>query len=76
MGYDYQSLVSEMRDGLNIVKRDVAQVNAKVNSGGGDCPTTNCLTTTIFLLFVAIQMVILLAYSMYRSVFALHSLFA
>ncbi|XP_017884297.2 protein ERGIC-53-like, partial [Ceratina calcarata] len=66
MGYDYQSLISEMRDGLNTVKRDIGQMNSKGNVKS-DCPTTNCLTTTMFLLFVAIQMIILLAYSMYRD---------
>ncbi|XP_012343117.1 LOW QUALITY PROTEIN: protein ERGIC-53 [Apis florea] len=67
MGYDYHSLISEMRDGLNTLKRDITQLNTKINSGGTDCPTTNCLTTTMFLLFVAIQMIILLAYSTYRD---------
>ncbi|XP_014474951.1 PREDICTED: protein ERGIC-53 isoform X2 [Dinoponera quadriceps] len=62
MGYDYQSLISEMRDGLNTLKRDIRQTNT-----GNDCPTTNCLTTTMFLLFVGIQMIILLAYSLYRD---------
>lgn len=66
MGYDYHSLVSEMRDGLNALKRDISQINTKINEGS-DCPTMNCLTTTMFLLFVAIQMIILLAYSMYRD---------
>ncbi|XP_071867875.1 lectin, mannose binding protein ergic53 [Bombus fervidus] len=67
MGYDYHSLISEMRDGLNTLKRDITQINTKVSNGGTDCPTTNCLTTTMFLLFVAVQMIILLAYSMYRD---------
>lgn len=62
MGYDYQSLISEMRDGLNTLKKDIRQSNA----GGADCPTVNCLTTTMFLLFIAIQMIILLGYSLYR----------
>ncbi|CAL7950199.1 unnamed protein product [Xylocopa violacea] len=65
MGYDYHSLISEMRDGLNTLKRDIGQMNTKANCG--DCPTTNCLTTTMFLLFVALQMIILLVYSMYRD---------
>lgn len=65
MGYDYQSLISEMRDGLNVLKRDMAQTSAKLTAP--DCPSTNCLTTTMFLLFVAIQMIILLAYSVYRD---------
>lgn len=58
MGYDYQSLVSEMRDGLNSLKRDVKA------TGSGECPT--CLSTTMFLLFIGIQMIILLVYSLYR----------
>lgn len=58
MGYDYQTFMTEMRDGLNTLKKDV-----KI-TGNADCP--NCLTTTIFLLFVAIQMIILLVYSLYR----------
>ncbi|XP_076230103.1 lectin, mannose binding protein ergic53 isoform X1 [Nomia melanderi] len=64
MGYNYDSIISEIRDGLNTLKKEIGQVNSK---GCSDCPTTNCLTTTMFLLFVAIQMVILLAYSMYRD---------
>ena len=67
MGYDSQSLISEMRDGLNALKRDIGQMGAKLNSGTVDCPTTNCLTTTMFLMFVGVQMIILLAYSMYRD---------
>lgn len=64
MGYDYQSVISEMRDGLNTLKRDMRQSNTE--NGNAGCPTVNCLTTTIFLLFVGIQMIILLAYSLYR----------
>ena len=67
MGYDSQSLISEMRDGLNALKRDIGQMGAKLNTGTVDCPTTNCLTTTMFLMFVGVQMIILLAYSMYRD---------
>ncbi|XP_076635310.1 lectin, mannose binding protein ergic53 [Colletes latitarsis] len=67
MGYDYHSLISEMQDGINTLKREIGQANTKLNSGSIDCPTTNCLTTTMFLLFVAVQMIILFAYSMYRD---------
>ena len=67
MGYDSQSLISEMRDGLNALKRDIGQMGAKLNTGTVDCPTTNCLTTTMFLMFVGVQMIILLAYSVYRD---------
>ncbi|XP_043281127.1 protein ERGIC-53 [Venturia canescens] len=67
IGYDYQSLISEMRDGLNTLKRDVTQTNAKLGSQTGDCPNGNCLTTTMFLVFLAIQMVILLGYNIYKD---------
>lgn len=56
-----------MRDGLNTLKRDVAQTNAKLGSQAGDCPSGNCLTTTMFLVFLAIQMVVLLGYNIYKD---------
>jgi len=58
MGYDYQSFMSEVRDAINTLKKDVK------NMGSADCP--NCLTTTMFLLFIGLQMIILLVYSLYR----------
>lgn len=58
MGYDYQTFMTEMRDGLNTLKKDVK------TTGTPECP--NCLTTGMFLLFVAVQMIILLVYSLYR----------
>lgn len=72
IGYDYQSLISEMRDGLNTIKRDIAQTNVKLGVGNqagqiGDCPNGNCLTTTMFLVFLAIQMAILLGYNIYKD---------
>ncbi|XP_044004595.1 protein ERGIC-53 [Aphidius gifuensis] len=66
MGYDYQSLISEMRDGLNQIKRDVSH-NNKAGGNVADCPTGNCLTTTMFLIFLAMQMVILLGYNIYKD---------
>lgn len=69
IGYDYQSLISEMRDGLNQVKRDVAQAYGKINSAGPTvaCPTGNCLTTSMFIVFLIIQMIILIGYNLYRD---------
>lgn len=73
VGYDMTSLVNELRDGINTVKRDVAAASAKlgnVSPGGqigGGCPT--CLTTTTFLVFAAVQLIILFAYFIYRLVF-------
>ncbi|KAL0117531.1 hypothetical protein PUN28_010387 [Cardiocondyla obscurior] len=59
MGYDYQAFMTEVRDGLNSLKKDVK------TTGSADCP--NCLTTSMFLLFMAVQMIILLVYSLYRD---------
>ena len=72
IGYDYQTLVAEMRDGLNSIKRDMAQTNAKLGTASqagqiSDCPTGNCLTTTMFLVFLAIQMIMLLGYNFYKD---------
>ncbi|XP_012257383.2 protein ERGIC-53 [Athalia rosae] len=67
MGYDYQSLISEMRDGLNTVKRDIEQTHVKLDMGNKDCRTGNCLSTTLFFIFFAVQLVILLGYNIYRD---------
>jgi len=70
MGYDMASLISEMRDGLNTVKRDVAAASQRLGSGGGPaggCPApTACLSTTIFLVFAALQIAVMLGYSLWR----------
>lgn len=65
IGYDYQSLISEIRESLNVLKRDVNQLNTK-GSSSMECPNPNCLTSTMFLLFMAVQMIILFGYSLYR----------
>ncbi|KAI4502645.1 hypothetical protein M0802_002557 [Mischocyttarus mexicanus] len=62
MGYDYQAVIVEMRDKFNVLSKDIAQTNSKL----GNCPS-NCLTTMMFLVFVAIQMILLLSYSLYRD---------
>lgn len=67
MGYDMASLVSEMRDGLNTVKRDVAAASQRLGGAPGSCPPqTGCLSTTIFLVFAALQLAVILGYSLWR----------
>lgn len=61
MGYDFQSFAAEVRDGLNTLKKD-----AKITSSS-DTQCSSCLTTPIFLMFIAIQMIILFVYSIYRD---------
>ncbi|XP_018331685.1 protein ERGIC-53 isoform X2 [Agrilus planipennis] len=63
MGYDMQSLVAEMRDGLNHVKQNVAQFAAQ--RPGGTCPS--CVSVTTLLIIAVIQLAIYLGYSIYRD---------
>jgi mannose-binding lectin 1 len=70
MGYDMASLINEMRDGLNTVKRDVAAASQRLGGGGGPpdgCPPpTACLSTTIFLMCAALQLAVVIGYSVWR----------
>lgn len=68
-GYDVQSLMSEMRDGMNQVKAGVAAVGSRINAqpqGQIGCPTTNCLGLTSFLIAIAVQLGLMLAYSLFK----------
>ncbi|PNF41175.1 hypothetical protein B7P43_G01436 [Cryptotermes secundus] len=71
VGYDMASLVSEMRDGLNTVKRDVAAASQRLGGGngspGGCPPRTTCLSTTYFLVFGALQVAIIVGYSLWKD---------
>jgi mannose-binding lectin 1 len=70
VGYDMASVINEMRDGLNVVKRDVAAASQRLVSGSGTpagCPQqVACVSTTVFLIFVVVQLVIILGYSVWR----------
>lgn len=65
IGYDTQSLISEMRDGLNHVKQNFAQVTQKLGSTQG-CPSISCVSVTTMLIVAAVQLAIILCYNMYR----------
>jgi mannose-binding lectin 1 len=68
-GYDMHGLVSEMRDGMNQVKLQLQTVQSRVNQPQAQtgCPTTNCLGLTPFLIAIAVHLVIILGYSMYKE---------
>lgn len=68
-GYDMQSLISEMRDGLNQVKQGVQGVQARVNQPQplNGCPTIKCVGLTPFLITIAVQLVITLGYLIYKD---------
>lgn len=64
VGYDTQSLISEMRDGLNHVKQNYAQVIQKL-AEKQPC-STNCVSLLTVIIVVTVQMVLLLGYFFYR----------
>uniref|UniRef100_U5EV65 Putative mannose lectin ergic-53 involved in glycoprotein traffic n=1 Tax=Corethrella appendiculata TaxID=1370023 RepID=U5EV65_9DIPT len=70
-GYDVQSLMQEMRDGMNQVKNSVSLVGQKLSQPQTlpniQCPTQNCLTVTSFLIGIAVHLLIVLGYSLYRD---------
>ncbi|KAG5891661.1 hypothetical protein JTB14_020079 [Gonioctena quinquepunctata] len=66
IGYDTQSLVSEMRDGLNHVKQSLVQM-AGQRSGQPDCSNIRCPSVTVILLIAVGQLAITLAYLIYRD---------
>lgn len=66
-GYDYQQLVSEMRDGLNQVRQGIASIG---RTGGPQaqavtgCPS--CVSVTTVLVITAVQLILMLAYSLFK----------
>ncbi|XP_075218847.1 lectin, mannose binding protein ergic53 [Lycorma delicatula] len=68
VGYDMSSLVNEVREGLNNIKRDVAATAQKLTgSSGGDCPNINCVSTTILIVIAVLQVAVILIYNIYKE---------
>ena len=61
----------EIRDSINHVKRDMANQYAGGKGGQAQakvsCPEVSCTSTTVLLAALAAQLVILMAYLMYRD---------
>ena len=61
-----------MKESLNLVRRDMATANQRLAQGQPQvqCPevtgASNCVSTTVFMVLLAIQMIILISYLMYR----------
>lgn len=69
LGYDNSALLRELQDGFGAVRRDVSFAVQKMNTmQQGSCPNVSCLTTTVFIAFAVIQILILVGYFMYRLV--------
>lgn len=68
-GYDMHSLISEMRDGLNTVKQGVQGVQARINQPQplNGCPTVKCVGLTPFLIAIAVQLLIIMGYNIYKD---------
>lgn len=66
-GYDsVQNNLNEVKEGLNMIKRDIS-VTAQRLASQPACPTSQpCLSTTIFAVFMVIQMIVMIAYFVYR----------
>lgn len=65
-GYDYQQLVSEMRDGLNQVRQGIAGIGRAggVPQAATGCPS--CVSLTTILVVTAVQLTLMLAYSFFK----------
>lgn len=64
VGYDTQSLISEMRDGMNQLKNNFAQAQRGLPIP--ECPKVSCVSLTTLLIVVAVQLFVMLGYSMYK----------
>ncbi|XP_013776768.1 protein ERGIC-53-like [Limulus polyphemus] len=66
--FEGHTVLNELKDGLNIVKRDLASVNAKTQAN--PCPpvqAVNCLTPVYFFIFMGVQLAVMIGYIMYKS---------
>lgn len=67
IGYDSSAHIRELLDGFSAVRRDVSFATQKVNNmQAASCPNIPCLTTTTFVIFAIVQILILVGYFFYR----------
>lgn len=66
-GYDMHGLASEMRDGINNLKLSMQAVQGRVNQPQALNACPSCLGLTPFLIAIAVQLVIMLGYSIYKD---------
>ena len=61
--------LNEVKEGLNLIKRDISVTAQRLAAQPvTSCPTAQpCLSTTIFAVFMVIQMVIMIGYFIYRD---------
>ncbi|SPP85426.1 protein ERGIC-53 [Drosophila guanche] len=72
-GYDVQTLIAEMRDGMNQVKQGISHVGQKLQSAPqagaqtGNCPTGNCVGVTLFLSVTVVQLLLVFIYNIFKN---------
>lgn len=66
VGYDMVSIVNELRDGINSLKRDSGVNAQKLGSTPGACPNLSCISIPIFIVVSVVQLLCFIGYSMYR----------
>ncbi|XP_053214591.1 protein ERGIC-53-like [Panonychus citri] len=75
-----QQMLTDIRDSINVLRKDLGQIGTRVMAGGGgggapngnaqpivSCPTINCLSFTYFLVITSVQFSIVLGYLVYKS---------
>ncbi|XP_046683141.1 LOW QUALITY PROTEIN: protein ERGIC-53 [Homalodisca vitripennis] len=68
VGYDMVSLVNELRDGINSVKRDAAATAQKlVSPPPSSCPNLTCVSLPIFIFVAVVQLLCYVGYSVYKD---------
>ncbi len=67
-GYEMHTIVTEMRDGMNQVKQAMHAIGNKVAAAPqvAPCPQSSCVALTPILVALAVQLLIILGYNMYR----------
>lgn len=56
-----------MRDGLNQIKQSLAGTVQRLSGAPTQSTCPPCLSTTTFIVFIVIQLIIMLGYSIYRD---------
>ncbi|TRY68820.1 hypothetical protein TCAL_12897 [Tigriopus californicus] len=72
-GSDVSGMMQEMRESLNLIRRDLAGTQQRLTQNTPlKCPEvasgpTNCVSTSMFMVLMAVQLVIIIAYLMFRD---------
>ncbi|XP_016933208.2 protein ERGIC-53 [Drosophila suzukii] len=71
-GYDVQTLIAEMRDGMNQVKQGITHVGQRLGAPQGaaqvaNCPTGNCVGVTLFLSVTVVQLLLVFIYNVFKN---------